>query len=550
VNQRATIDDQIETLKRRGVTFDYMSEEQARIFLAKNSYFFKIKSYEHNYPKIDSSTGHTYKDLDFGYLVELSLIDFALSRLVWSLCSNIEHSVKLRFNNLLMQDTDPDIGEKCVRRCWSGNPPESHDNPYTNDLRDSCNSDFMPWQLWELLGFNDQLQLYSAYFSVKGKRMPMKHLLFIVRKMRNAVSHGNCLLTDMSRLAPTKSEQDRTDTEVTSMAMRMCDKRVRTRGQRTRTLQQSLDSLVVNNYAAVLLCHLEFVEGAHILRHACDEVQHFINRLNYKRDEYFGDSGVITTRNHLIDSTLSALETLSKGYVHKAHKKAEELSANDPYRARQDTTEKINERIFRKHEQINRLKIEYAELETKAALLSDPGSLIASDYTSIDIETTGFSEDADRIIELGAVKFHNGQKVESFRQLVNPHQPLDNDVIRLTGITDEDLQSARDIDDVLPEFIGFIGGDILIGHNIRVFDSEFIRAASIRMGSTVPTNRMIDTLSLSKVLSPHETDHRLAALIRRLDIAQTEEHRAESDAMQTAQCYEVLKRKVNAPNTQ
>lgn len=105
MKQRATLDEQINTLVSHGVTFDLMDEEKARRFLSNNSYFFKIKSYENNYRKtIDESGGYVYDNLDFGHLVELSLVDFALSRLVWSMCSSIEHSIKVRFNQLIMKD--------------------------------------------------------------------------------------------------------------------------------------------------------------------------------------------------------------------------------------------------------------------------------------------------------------------------------------------------------------------------------------------------------------------------------------------------------------
>lgn len=206
MKQRATLDEQINTLVSHGVTFDLMDEEKARRFLSNNSYFFKIKSYENNYRKtIDESGGYVYDNLDFGHLVELSLVDFALSRLVWSMCSSIEHSIKVRFNQLIMKDQNPDIADICVRRCFSGNLPTMHDNPYTDDMKTGLQGDFALWNLWELLGFNDQLTLFNTYWRYRhNENHPYQHLLFIVRKMRNAVSHGNCLLTDMSRSSPTR----------------------------------------------------------------------------------------------------------------------------------------------------------------------------------------------------------------------------------------------------------------------------------------------------------------------------------------------------------
>lgn len=148
MKQRATLDEQINTLVSHGVTFDLMDEEKARRFLSNNSYFFKIKSYENNYRKtIDESGGYVYDNLDFGHLVELSLVDFALSQLVWSMCSSIEHSIKVRFNQLIMKDQNPDIADICVRRCFSGNLPTMHDNPYTDDMKTGLQGDFALWNL-------------------------------------------------------------------------------------------------------------------------------------------------------------------------------------------------------------------------------------------------------------------------------------------------------------------------------------------------------------------------------------------------------------------
>ncbi|MDF7640760.1 exonuclease domain-containing protein [Bifidobacterium sp. ESL0784] len=556
MKQRATLDRQIQILHEHGVTFEKMDEQRARSFLSANSYFFKIKSYEKNYQRIPAEQGYQYDGLDFGYLVELSLIDFALSRLVWSLCSNIEHSIKVDFNNRLMGDNDPDIGEKCVRRMFHGDtPPLHHDNPYTDDLVVSCHNEFVPWQLWELLGFKDQLALYDTYYQMKGSPLPKKHLLFIVRKMRNAVSHGNCLLADMNRQVPARANKQeisgakngsgnkiQTDVEVTKAALQMCDRKLKNKGTANQAFRNALNRLVVNNYAAVLVCHLEFVQSAYTLRHACDEVGNFLGRVNLRRAQYFGDFGAKQPRNMLVNSTLEALITLSKGYLRKAKKKAEELDASDPYGGHKETAESVLRHLSRKNEDIAALQAECAALETKYALMQNPDSLIVSDYVALDFETTGFSPKHDRIIELGAVRVRDGKLCEPYySQLVNPQMKLSDDVSKLTGITDQMLAEASTIDKVLPDFIDFIAGDVLVGHNIVAFDMEFLRNEAIRLGLVVPSNKMMDTLALSRVLLPHEEKHRLLDLIRRFGIDDVEKHRACSDAVQTAKCYEYMK---------
>lgn len=169
------------------------------------------------------------------------------------------------------------------------------------------------------------------------------------------------------------------------------------------------------------------------------------------------------------------------------------------------------------------------------------------DYTAVDLETTGFSESADRIIEFGAVRVRHGRPVATFRQLVNPGRPVPKEVASLTGIGDADLAEQPMAESAMPEFIKFIGSDVLVGHNINLFDSKFIAETASRIHLPIPHNPTVDTLEFSRALFPDEPHHRLVDLIRRFGIAQTESHRAAADALQTAQCYEYMKRYVRNP---
>lgn len=323
MKQHSTLDDQIASLKRRGVQFDLMSEDQARDFLTSNSYFYKLKSYRGNYPRLGDDDNYTYQGLDFGHLVEISNIDFALSRLVLSLSLGIEHALKVRTNQLIMSDRDPDIAEKCVRRVTHGDYSDVHSNPYTQELFSHCKGEYAVWHLWELLSFRYQIDFYQAYYKLRyDKEAPKIHLLYIVRQIRNAVSHGNCLLADMGRLSPSKTEERR-DREVTDAALEMCGLPVMRRGKRLNSFTRALDLLVVNNYAAVLLCHLSFVDSAKALEHSASSVDDFVRRVERRREEYFGQaSGSSHEKNHQVNSNLKALIQLSRGYVRAARDKA------------------------------------------------------------------------------------------------------------------------------------------------------------------------------------------------------------------------------------
>lgn len=167
--------------------------------------------------------------------------------------------------------------------------------------------------------------------------------------------------------------------------------------------------------------------------------------------------------------------------------------------------------------------------------------LMVDNYTSIDLETTGFSPSDDRIVEIGAIRVRNGRPVKRYSQLINPQRPLPEEITRLNGLTDADLRNQPTVDQVLPDFIRFIGNDTLIGHNINEFDAAFLLANTTRLGMRHIGNKTIDTLPLDRALYPEEPKHRLVDIIRRFGIAQTESHRAADDALQTAQCYETMK---------
>ena len=91
-----------------------------------------------------------------------------------------------------------------------------------------------------------------------------------------------------------------------------------------------------------------------------------------------------------------------------------------------------------------------------------------------DIETTGFSAVNDRIIEIGAVKVENGMITEKFSEFVNPERPIPFEIEKLTSINDRMVEDAPNISVILPKFMDFCGGSVLVAHNAD-FDTGFIR---------------------------------------------------------------------------
>lgn len=95
-------------------------------------------------------------------------------------------------------------------------------------------------------------------------------------------------------------------------------------------------------------------------------------------------------------------------------------------------------------------------------------------YVSIDLETTGLNPKRDRIIEIGAIRVEQGQIVEEFSTFVDPGRKLEERITELTGIRDEDIADAPQLDEVFPKLLEFMGELPLLGHSI-LFDYSFLK---------------------------------------------------------------------------
>ncbi len=161
-----------------------------------------------------------------------------------------------------------------------------------------------------------------------------------------------------------------------------------------------------------------------------------------------------------------------------------------------------------------------------------PVDLNEATYIVFDVETTGLSAAYDKIIELAAVKVYQGEIIDRFERFANPHQKLSQTTIDLTGITDDMLVGAPEIDEVMKDFHEWMGQDILVAHNAS-FDIGFINAAFERINYEKVTNPVIDTLELARLLYPNLKNHRLNTLCKHLNIELTQHHRAIYDAEAT-----------------
>ncbi len=164
-----------------------------------------------------------------------------------------------------------------------------------------------------------------------------------------------------------------------------------------------------------------------------------------------------------------------------------------------------------------------------------------SDYTVIDLETTGFSPNSDEIIELAAVKVRSGRETARFNSLVCPQKPISRRITSITGITNKMTENSPAIDQIIEEYIDFIDGDIILGHNIVSFDRRFIENICKKLDLPPFENDALDTYYFAKRCGLNTPDLKLTTLTAHFGILHNNAHRALGDCIANYQCYEKLK---------
>lgn len=168
------------------------------------------------------------------------------------------------------------------------------------------------------------------------------------------------------------------------------------------------------------------------------------------------------------------------------------------------------------------------------------------DVVVFDLETTGLSPAKDGPVEIGALRIVGGQLDETlkFETLVRPTDaegrilPIHWRAQQVHGISDQMVQSAPTIAQVLPEFLDFVGDSAVVAHNIG-FDGGFMRANAARLGLNWRPAAELCTVQLSRRTFPGERAHNLTVVAERLGLtfAPGGRHRSFGDVQVTAQAY-------------
>lgn len=189
-------------------------------------------------------------------------------------------------------------------------------------------------------------------------------------------------------------------------------------------------------------------------------------------------------------------------------------------------------------------------MEDTSAATNKSMIALPADFVVLDVETTGLDYDENDIIEIAAIRYIDGNRADSFSSLVKPpvksyYEP-DGDlpqtqfvpefITELTGITNEMLDTAPALNEVLPAALKFIGDGLIVGHNVR-FDVQFIGKAAEDQGLKTFCNSYIDTIRIARKVFPGQKHYRLPDVAKMCGVPQVIAHRALSDCEVTAVCF-------------
>lgn len=173
-------------------------------------------------------------------------------------------------------------------------------------------------------------------------------------------------------------------------------------------------------------------------------------------------------------------------------------------------------------------------VEDRVPIVYNPCDRILSDetYVVFDVETTGLSAVHNDLIQIAASKMYKGNIVAQFDEFIDPGHPLSAFTTELTGITDNHVQGAKSLEEVLKSFKDFCRDSILVAHNAS-FDVGFMNVNYERFGIETISEPVIDTLEFARNLYPEYKRHGLGPLTKRFQVSLEHHHMANYDAEAT-----------------
>ena len=293
---KLSVEEQIEHLKAKGITFNIVKEQEAYSYLNENNNYFKLTSYRKNFAKHpDGENVGKYIDLDFAYLKDLSIIDMKLRYLLVHLSLDVEHFTKVGLIKRV-QESDEDgysivadyirsLDEK-QKKIFDSEVNRNRGNIYCGAIVSKYDGTYPIWAFVEIIPFGRLVSFYQ-FCANRFSDIEMQdnyYRLLTCKEIRNACAHSNCILNE---LAP-QTAKHKTNNAVSRALMEIP---ALTKGVRTRKMSNAHIQQIVT----LLYMHKQMVtsDGVHVSEgKALKEV---VERMNKNLDYYLNNDTISTS---------------------------------------------------------------------------------------------------------------------------------------------------------------------------------------------------------------------------------------------------------------
>ncbi len=306
-----TTDQLIAHMKSKGITFNIISENNAKVFLQENNYYMKLASYRDNYPKyLTGNKCGQYINLDFAYLKELSTIDMHLRYLIIQMCLDLEHALKVSLIAHVENNPNED-GYELIRRFigYTNSRGQAQNEYILKKIRGHNSSDyckdliekyypyFPVWVFVELISFGDLTYLVAFYDKLYSDPIVNNKFMNTVRDIRNAAAHSNCLINKLFEpLNPGQQVDSTISTYIKSIPSISSDARTK-----------NLNYRVIYNFVTLLYIYDKVVPEGIAKQRRHSEIKELFNIRMIAHKDYFKSNNKITGVYNFVKKAVDSL---------------------------------------------------------------------------------------------------------------------------------------------------------------------------------------------------------------------------------------------------
>ena len=320
-----TVEQLIAHMKEKGIQFNIISEENARLHLDRHNNYFKLTSYRKDYTKYTSGVNAgKYDHLEFAYLIELARLDTEIRHLLLDMSLDIEHFLKVMLikavEDRMSVDGDEDgykvvtdylldVGKLSISNrastisqragSLSRKLGSNRKNPYCNGLINRYADEMPIWAFVELISFGELKDLAEHYSTKNGWKVPVDlQSLDRVRQIRNACAHGNCIINDLS---------PGTRQSGTSVAPLYITNFVKRANIGKDSMIKKLENPRINQLVHLLYVYDQVVTSQHTRSIRMQKLKELLNRRMIQHREYFTNNTLLVSTYQFFSKLINAM---------------------------------------------------------------------------------------------------------------------------------------------------------------------------------------------------------------------------------------------------